>query len=287
MKVFIQYISERFPTALVLLFALGYASLAVGIVSEKNIWVIDLRLAIITLVILTCVFFFFLLRQRVTDEFKDLAHDLSHYPERPLPRGLISKSQLLILGVFALIFEFLSVHLLGIKPLLIYLLVFVYSILMAKEFFISSWLNRHFTLYFLSHEVIFVLFGLFFISAINPLILRSVINSLLLIGVLVAAPVTVEVIRKFSPRYSKDGRVVADTYSTVWGRNTAILVLIGLSLFMGLATTAIKDSYYFLLFGIITTVAWLTFGKKLDKVVILIGVVSFLGYAILANLIWK
>jgi len=286
MKVYIQYISERFPFFPILLFSFGYSSLAIGITSPDNPWLAEKELSINFLLLFAAIFFFFLLRQRVMDEFKDAEHDLINFPDRPVPRGLITKKQLISLGIFALIFEWISIIFLGIRAVLIYLPVFFYSLLMAKEFFVSSWLNRHFTFYFLSHEVVFVLFGIFFILVMNPHVFVKITNSFLPIWVLSTAPVTVEIIRKFGPRYGKDGKVVADTYGTVWGRSITLSILIGLSFFMALAIMLIKNSYLFLLFGIINIIGWLIFGRKSDKVAILIGVINFLGFAILANLIW-
>ena len=216
------YIQERFPVIPVLLFAFGYAALATGISETQPTKLLQIIVAF------AGIFFFFLLRQRVVDEFKDSSHDLKNFPDRPVPRGLISKRQLVSLGAVALLLEWSFVYLLGNNSLLAYLPVFLYSLFMAKEFFVPDWLNQHFNLYLLSHEVIFILFGLFFMLVTNE---NLKTNSLFLaLGALTAAPASVEIIRKFSPRFDKKGKAVQDTYSTVWGRNVALTVLILLSL---------------------------------------------------------
>ena len=97
---------------------------------------------------------------------------------------------------------------------------------------------------------------------------------------------SIEVIRKFNPRFDKSGKAVGDTYSTVWGRNNALLVLIGLSLIVGSGLTYLKYSYIFLLFSFVMIETWLVIGKKSNSAVIIIGAINFLGFAFLANIIW-
>ena len=243
MSAIIAYIRERFPVPSVLLFVLGYAALTLGLSASSNIWVQNPQSSFTSLFLLSSVFFFFLLRQRAIDEFRDAEHDLKYFPDRPVPRGLISKKQVLFLGLFALAVELISAYLVGQRVFGFYILVFLYSLLMAKEFFIPRWLNKHFTLYFLIHEVIFLLFGIFFISAVSYQIVTLNTQTIIALVILTFAPMGVEVIRKFKPRYDKAGKAVADTYSTVWGRKNALLVLIGLSLTVGLGLTFFKYSY--------------------------------------------
>lgn len=281
MNKILVYIQERFPVIPVLLFAFGYAALATG-VSNKNL-LRETTNVLQILILFMGIFFFFLLRQRVIDEFKDSSHDLKNFPDRPVPRGLISKNQLISLGLAALFSEWSFVYLLGKSSLIAYLPVFLYSLLMAKEFFIPDWLNRHFNLYLLSHEVIFILFGLFFIIVTSNGNLNLADNLALKLGVLLTAPFSVEIIRKFSPRYDKKHKEVQDTYSTVWGRNNAIVILISLSFLTSLFLILIKESYYFLLFSLLA-ISVLYIFKSSDKVVKILGAINFLGLAILANI---
>src|SRR3989344_3649487 len=120
------YIQERFPVIPVLLFAFGYAALATG-VSNKNL-LRETTNVLQILILFMGIFFFFLLRQRVIDEFKDSSHDLKNFPDRPVPMGLISKNQLISLGLAALFFEWSFVYLLGKNSLIAYLPVFLYSL---------------------------------------------------------------------------------------------------------------------------------------------------------------
>ncbi len=282
----ILYFKERFPVPSVLLFAFGFAALALGLSSGNNVWMHTFQSSIIKLTLLSSVFFFFLLRQRAIDEFRDADHDLKYFPDRAVPRGLVSKKQVLSLGLFALAIEVISAYLVGQKVFGFYLLVFLYSFLMAKEFFISRWLNKHFTINFLIHEIIFLLFGIFFISAVNSQPVIFTFQTLVALAILTFAPMGIEVLRKFKPRHDKEGRAVKDTYSTVWGRKNTLLVLIGLYLVVGLGLTFLKQSFMFILFSLFIVLAWMSVGRKSDTSVIAIGAINFLGFAILANIIW-
>lgn len=277
------YSKERFPIIPVLLFSFGYAAYALGVSSNNN-WSFSPQLAIRLLFVFTCIFTFFLLRQRVTDEFKDSFHDLKNFPDRPVPRGLISKEQLILLGIMAILLEWFCVYLLGKNSLIVYLPVFLYSLLMAKEFFMPEWLNRHFNLYLLSHEVIFILFGIFFIMVTNEDLKMT--NLFFSLGVLLTAPFSVEIIRKFSPRYDKKGKAVHDTYTTMWGRVGAIIILLLLMLLTGLFLTIIKNSYLPLSFSTFLSLVALFFGKKSDRIIVTAGAINFLGLALLANILW-
>lgn len=283
-KIF-QFISVRFPIGLALLFSLGYSFLAMGLASHKNTfpWTTHFSSNFFQLILLSSVFFFFLLRQRIVDEFKDFEHDSKNYPDRPVPLGVISKTQLLALGIFALFVEVFSVILLGVYAIITYFFVFLYSLLMAKEFFISHWLKKHFTVYFLIHEVIFLLYGIFFVLVLHNGILNSTIDTLAILTILVLTPVSIKIIRKFSPRYNKSGEVVHDTYGTVWGRSNAVYILIFLSIIVGGLLMLHTYSFLPVAFSFLMSLTWLIFEQKSDNAVIVIGAINFIGFSVLSN----
>lgn len=280
----IKYIRIRFPVFPAFLFSLGYAALAIGSSLTNNFWINNFNQGLKILFMLTFLFFFFLFKQRIIDEFKDEKHDLKNFPNRPLPQGLISKRQLIILGLLVFFMELLFVFLLGFSK--VYFFILIYTFFMTKEFFISNWLNRHFTAYFLIHEAIFLLFGIYFITVIDQTIPPISFRLLLTLIMLLAAPMSIEIIRKFSPRFDSKGKTVADTYSSVWGRKNALVALVMLSFLIGLALTIIKTNYIFLVFSLIIILSWITLRLKSDKIIIITGVISFLGFVLLANIIW-
>lgn len=278
------YIRERFPVAAAGAFAAGYTALVIGAARAENPWVTDTGETIRTFFLLSCVFFFFLLRQRVVDEFRDVAHDRQYFPNRPVPRGLITMTQLTMLGIAAGILELASASVVGAFPT--YWLVIIYSCIMAKDFFLHSWLRRHFTVDFLIHEVIFVFFGIAFLFAAEPSMIGQPERLFLSLIILLLAPMQVEIIRKFKPRHDPSGHAVADTYTTVWGRPATMTTLILLSAGIATGLMMLKSSLLFVLWSLLFVTGLRWKGNRSDTVVIVIGVAHFIGCALLANLVW-
>ena len=169
----------------------------------------------------------FLLRQRVMDEFKDRGHDDINYPNRPVQRGAISIKKLVGLGIAAFALELSSVISIAAissnwQSIYYYLAVIAFSLLTAREFFIPNWLTRHFTTYYISHQLIFVFFILWGFSIFgteDELRLSAGAISFILIMA------SLEIMRKYEIRTNSAGEVVRDTYLAVWGKTQANLVL--------------------------------------------------------------
>jgi 4-hydroxybenzoate polyprenyltransferase len=101
---------------------------------------------------LTLFLFFFHLR--VFDEHKDYAEDCVHYPQRVLQSGVITLRDLKVLGGVAIGGEILLAALRGAAPLVAWGVAFVFSVLMLKEFFVPTWLKRHFLVYAVTHLLV-------------------------------------------------------------------------------------------------------------------------------------
>jgi len=265
MRSVLTYMQERFPLPLVVLMSLSFAVLSLGLfavepVATRGWW---LLLALLTLVYLAV-----LLRYRVTDEWKDFEHDRVVYPDRPLHRGAISVRALVLLGVAALVVELAAVAALGgVLGLVGYLPVLVLSALTAVEFFAKAALERHFTLSFVLHEMIYLpLFGW------AALVVGAPLDGSTLAGVVSAALLftAVEVVRKFEPRHDPRGAVVADTYSAVWGRPRAIVVIV-LSLLASAALAVVAGVGAPVLVAALVIVAALLALRRSDRAVVLLG----------------
>ncbi len=116
--------------------------------------------SIIGALILFCVFF----HLRVFDEHKDYVEDCQHYPDRILQRGIITLTDLKILGGIALLIEFAFSLYLGMASFIAWLVVLFFSVLMLKELFIAKWLKKHFLLYATSHMIIMPLMSVMVFS---------------------------------------------------------------------------------------------------------------------------
>lgn len=233
-----SYLRERFPAAGVALISISIALFSLGL--QENGFTYQ-HLAQVVLIAL--VFTAFLLRQRVVDEFKDKHHDNLNFPDRPFQRGTISTRELIVIGLIAFAIEMFGVlGIGGVESLIWYLPTFLYSLLMAKEFFIGKWLESHFTTYFLVHEVIFIWFALW-LGWINGTGLSLI--SLSWTIAFIALMICLELGRKFTPRKSSKGEVVQDTYSAVWGRTNTLTVIQLLIAVAGIALSYAESSLWF------------------------------------------
>ncbi len=101
---------------------------------------------------------------RVFDEHKDYAEDCRHYPDRVLQSGLITLRDLKVLGGVAIGWELSAalVWAIFVSPaaLVAVAAVLIFSLLMLKEFFVGSWLRKHFLLYATSHMLIMPLLAM-------------------------------------------------------------------------------------------------------------------------------
>jgi 4-hydroxybenzoate polyprenyltransferase len=248
LKSVFTYFRERFPLPAVIVLAIGTAVFMVAVCSPGQ--PSSIRYTLTGLVALA--FIAFLLRQRVMDEFKDRGHDNANYPNRPVQRGAVSIRTLVLLGLVSFLIEITSASLIaGIsnnwQTLLCYLAVVAFSLLTAKEFFIPKWLNEHFTLYFITHQGIFVFF---IIWAIN--IFQTIGSTRILAGsasfILIMA--SLEIMRKYEIRRNTVGEIVPDTYLAVWGERQANAVLASCVALAGLFL-ALFEGYNLLIIGII------------------------------------
>ncbi|MEO0024703.1 MAG: hypothetical protein RL196_1144 [Actinomycetota bacterium] len=230
-------------------------------------------------------FMAFLLRQRVMDEFKDRGHDDANYPNRPFQRGAISARTLIALGCFALAIEIGAVLTISLiaqswQSVFAYLGVLAFSALTFFEFFASSWLEKHFTVYFASHQAIFVFFGIWGCSIYGQ---KNPAHALAGIIVLVAIMATVEVMRKFEIRRDAAGVVVADTYPAVWGRKQSIWFM-ALAMLTACLLIAPYKGWWFALLGLVTVLGGTGRARPTDKVIQIAVFAQFIGLGTLAFL---
>jgi hypothetical protein len=214
------YFAERFPLTTVVPVAAATALVLVGFVSPAPInWTQTTFVAI--------AFIAFLLRQRVTDEFKDSGHDGANYPNRPVQRGVIRRSTLVGLGITAFSVEIASVFAASgsASKALWYIPFLIWSALTSVEFFAHRWLNAHFTAYFVSHQVIFVWLALWVCQIRGSVLEVRTVVGVVAVALLMAA---VEIVRKFEIRRNTAGEIVLDTYPAVWGANRTVTVLAAL-----------------------------------------------------------
>jgi len=157
----LQFVWERFNPIVYLLLIFSFIGAHYGIyisyTSPTHLMPIYYYLPLLLGVLL----FFFKLR--LYDEIKDFEYDKNFYPDRPLPRNLLNKNDLLKVIFFIIIIEILIFSLYGIYALIAIVVSIGYSLLMFKEFFISKLLRSSLLFYALTHTlvVIFISFTVF------------------------------------------------------------------------------------------------------------------------------
>lgn len=175
--------------------------------------------------------FLFFLQLRIADEFKDAAEDARYRPYRPVPRGLVTLTELAGLGLLSLLLQ-LGLAL-WLEPALtpFLFLAWGYLALMSKEFFVRSWLKAHPLTYMWTHMLIVPLIDLY-TTACDWRVAGEVTPPNGLAWFLVASffnGVVIEIGRKI--RAPQDEEVGVETYTALWGRSRAVLAwLVALSL---------------------------------------------------------
>ena len=172
----------------------------------------------------------FFLVLRVVDEHKDFTADGVAHPERVLQRGLVTLTELRLVGILAALLT-LGVSLSidgGIGTVTgWWLAVAVWSGLMAREFFVRTWLRGHVMLYALSHMVVMplVIGWVAAMGGASPLS-RSGTQLLMLFGF--ASGLAFEMARKV--RAPSDERPMADSYTRALGIAGAAGTLLGVTI---------------------------------------------------------
>ena len=284
MRGVISYLLERFQPAAVITLSTATAALLVG--SSTSGHALEPLLKIRLTGLVTLVFLAFLLRTRVTDEFKDRDHDDVNYPNRPVQRGLISTAQLKRMRAWTFLVELVAVALVSqvstnASSALWYLPVLAFSYLTSKEFFASKYFEKHFTQYFVAHQLIFVWFMLWIYKTVSMNISLETFLAFLLAFVFLMA--TVEIVRKFEIRTNPAGQEVKDTYVAVWGLTGAISALTALIVLCGLLYCATLNSLVPLITAL-PVAACIVFFRKKFKVVQVAAFTNFLAISAIVYL---
>ena len=286
-KNFKIYLNERFPlgknSIFVLIFTLSgyiytgllYNSKIINQIFSKEIKVPMPWHKIVALFIIIFMFFFQL---RITDEFKDYEEDLKYRAYRPVQRGIISLKTLGKIGIATVIIQIMLAHV--IDPEIIYFMIFVwiYMFLMAKEFFIKKWLTKRILIYALSHVVIMVFITLVIVEATQYIVPKNIFDVFILqryrhnidfaliplFALNYLNGIVLEIGRK--TRRADEEEHGVQTYSKLWGRKKAVIVLSLLFII----------EYFFVILGLAYTYKEYFFFGGLTLLVILVVSIYFM-----------
>lgn len=221
---FLAWMHERFPFANALLFFILYLT-AAAVVRAGLTQSIEISLRDLISCLVTWSFFLLL---RVFDEHKDYALDCQNHPQRVLQSGLITLKHLKVAGIISIVAQISwSLWLDGGigATSSAWLMMFVWTCLMGKEFFIADWLNRHLTWYAVSHMLVMPLIVWWLANLAIP----GVTLSLPLIALMSLAFVSgfcFEITRK--TKGPEEERDTIESYSRIFGTRGSAVVVIGL-----------------------------------------------------------
>lgn len=178
------------------------------------------------------VVFLTLFHLRLLDDLKDWEKDKELHPQSMQSKGLITKGDLKYLLLLVVFVEFVFSSFYGMKQIYLWLLLFFWSMLMSREFFVTGWLNAHKRIYLGLHQVIIPLLG--FYAANFAAQVSFPFFSLLLFSIaILSLTLTYELSRKM--KMSDE-----DSYPVIWGVQTTV--------FSNIAVAGIGNMIFLFLF---------------------------------------
>lgn len=204
------YQNERYPIVVFVIIS-GLLVLALAKIDGHFDWA---RIAIATAMAIL-----YFMQIRVADEPKDYEHDNIHHPERPVQRGVITLIELNRIKLFC-VSGFLVLACLTGSPLVIGLAVLqqCYAYLTRQEFFMRTWLRKHFFIYQYSHYAQLLLLAWLLVVAGG--VIGSWVEQLLYIGYVLAMIAPIEASRTIG---GSDEAKAHDRYSHIMGVVPALI----------------------------------------------------------------
>jgi len=231
---------ERFPLANGAFFALLYL-LALFVGRSANPGPIEVSWRDLPGLVALWSFFLWL---RILDEHKDFESDRIAHPDRALQRGLVTLKDLRVVGGVTLLIQVAVSTWLdrGVGAVTGWWLVsVVWSLLMAKEFFVREWLRRHIMWYAFTHMVVMLPLVAWVASMGNTDAFR-IPSTWALASLVYASGLAFEMGRKM--RAPDDEHPSADSYTQSLGidRSTLLLaVVVAVVSALTLVTTNVID----------------------------------------------
>lgn len=185
-----------------------------------------------------CTFVGMLLLLRIFDELKDVDADAKLFPDRPLQQGIISVADLKLAAVLLSLPMIIAHLLLWNSATIAFFVLFLFSILMYKWFFLPRLISKNILLALITHQPYIPLSYFYVISLAhlgNDYLLHM--DTMLLLIFIFWLPFTVwELSRKIrAPGHETDYQ----TYSMMLGAHNATLICIGLLLIAGMLLTVL------------------------------------------------
>lgn len=231
----IAYQKERFPLVKysVLVSAFAASGLALSFLLTGQQHPLTIEMFAVAFAVTLMLFF----QLRVADEHKDFEYDAEHHAERPVPRGLVSLAELRALAAGAAVIQLIAVLSLSATLIVPLFAAWTYMWLMTKEFFVGDWLRERPVVYMLTHMCI-LFFTDLFITSCHFMVsnIEPPVTLLYFLATSFFLGTVIELGRKI--RSPQDETTGTDTYSHLWGRETAVKVWLSAMCLSGLFAVA-------------------------------------------------
>ena len=149
-----------------------------------------------------------------------------------LSRGAISLKQLRMILLPAIVAEIILSCYMGLSQGIIWIIIFLWTLLMLKEFFVPEFLNKRIVVYLISHQVLVPLMMLFPISQridVSNLSSGEIVSMAILTAGTMCFTITYEMARKIWSTNRENEH--ADSYSKKWGikKSLRLVLVVALS----------------------------------------------------------
>jgi 4-hydroxybenzoate polyprenyltransferase len=220
---FLAWINQRFPFSHALLFFILYLTAAAIVRASNNDNILQ-RQDVMGCVV-TWSFFLVL---RIFDEHKDYELDCQNHPQRVLQSGLITLNHLKVVAACAISLQVgYAIYVDGGigATFVAWAMMFAWTCLMGKEFFIADWLTRHLTWYAVSHMMVMPLIVWWLANMAVPhtalaLPLQALMSLAFISGF------CFEITRK--TKGPEEERDTIESYSRIFGTRGSAVVVMGL-----------------------------------------------------------
>jgi 4-hydroxybenzoate polyprenyltransferase len=231
------FIKERFDPLSHFLMIIVFVTIHI-LFSKKIFNLENSSLDILFLLVAVTLFYF---KLRLYDEVKDYELDVIINPHRPLPRGLLSHKDMYRGMVFCIFFEILFFSSKGINAITSLGVAIFYSLLMFKEFFIPKLIRPHLTTYAISHTIVTSLLSMAIFSFLNQ---KTFVNNLInhdLIFFSLSNWMLFNIFEFGRKTFAlTEERAGIDTYSSLFGKKLAVLLVLSQALLSFFLTIGIK-----------------------------------------------
>ncbi len=183
--------------------------------------------------------FLFFFRLRLFDEIKDYELDIVINPTRPLPRGLLSTTDLKFAIIICTLLEYFFLSSFLPDSFRFWLLATIWSFFMYKEFFIPSLIKPHLTTYATTHTFVTLPLTLCLICGMNESATIQENDLYVAIGAWFVFNIF-ELGRKTFTKEEEKSEI--ESYSKIWGQTGSVILVLTHSL---LATIAFIHAYPF------------------------------------------